>query len=691
MTKDQQNILRVLLALLLGLLLASPALAGGAQIIINSSVESYQLSANMDILEDPLQVFKLNDVVSGSQQNNFKSFTEDTANFGNTKSAFWFRTLLVNSTPGRVHIILEEPLPFIDSIDLFTPDPERPGVFQIRHGGDKRPFKDREVDHHSFLFNLTMAPGQKLPVYIRVASSVTLISPFTFWFEDAWNENAQFQAMVFGIFFGFLLVLILLSLSFYLLLRDPIYPLFALFSFSIALMFATTQGLSYKYLWPDSPWLAERMQVTSITFVMFAGTFYVRTFLNTRIHLPRTDRILRYFLILLGLIIGSVFVTENLILLATFSFILIQLYSPLLLFTGFQAQRKGVYGARLYLLAWVSSLTGAGVASLTIFGVLPYHSTLLHATSIGFLLDAGLLSLAMAVRVYGIRSERDLANQRAHDTLVETRDTLNSEVERRTRELIVAKREADNANQAKTHFLSNMSHELRTPLTSIVGYSQLLLKSTKGVLQESQRDNLTVIFEVGLHLGALIDDVLDTSVIESGNLKVNLEPVAFHTVVAEVQASVKAMAMVKSIQIIDRTSEKPPFEVIADRVRLRQVVTNLFTNAIKYSPEISEITFVLHRLEGKIRFTVTDNGPGILPEDLERIFIPFTRLDAMADKVEGLGIGLSITKNLIGLMAGEISVESRMAQGTSFHVDLVETAQTPVERDDYPLLSALKL
>lgn len=647
------------------------------RILLDRNTGSYSLSEHMEILEDAEQAFTINDIVIGKQQRDFRRFRGKTPNFGSTQSAFWLRTKVVNPYPHDLHLVLEQPLPFLDSIDLYTPHPGKPGAFRVSHAGDRRPFAEREVPHHHFLFNLTLAPGEVLPIHIRIASRVTLMTPFSLWLKPAWDEHAGYLAMGHGIFFGILTTLFILALLLTIFLKDPVYPLYALFILSIALMYATTQGLSYKYLWPDSPWLAERMQVASITFVMFAGSLFARTFLATRVHLPRLDRVLLGFMVVLAGVIALSFSVSEVKLVAVFSFSLIQFYAPLLLLCGVLSRRKGVPAARFYLLAWTLSLIGSTIASLTMLGAIPYHFLLLHATSLCFIIDSILLALAMTDRINAIRVERDLANKRAHDMLIESRDKLESEVERRTRELVEAKREAESANQAKTRFLANMSHELRTPLTSIIGFSELLMGESKGPLLDVQKRNLQVIHKAGIHLSSLINDVLDVSVVESGNLSVNMEPVSFRTVLDEVLVTVGTMTGGKTVSVTDTTTEDQAFVVVADKVRLRQVVTNIVSNAVKYSSENSNVWVSLSSRDGKVRLSVVDNGPGIAPADIERIFTPFTRLEEVAEKVDGVGIGLSITKMLITQMAGEIHVESRVGRGTTFHVDLVETARTP--------------
>lgn len=667
--------------LLAALLFATPATAEiGTEIILDRSISTYILSDRMEILEDPYQSFKVYEIVNGPHQSEFKTFTSGSPNFGRTDSAFWFRTLLVNPYPHPMHLVLEQPLPYIDSMDIYTPDPGKPGEFRLSHAGDRQPFYEREGTHFGFLFHLTLAPEEKMPIHIRVASRAALITPFTFWLAPAWDEHIQSLNAAYGLFFGILLVLTLLSLSLYLFLRDTTYLLFSLFVFCVALMVATSNGLSFKYLWPDSPWLAERMQLVSISLVMLTGTAYARNFLNTRTLLPRMDQWLRGFLYLMTVIVGLSFALTDVVTLALVTLVLIQIYSPLLLLTGLQALKQGNLSARFYLLAWSSSLIGASIASLTLLGVLPYHFILLNATSFGFLLDVTLLSVAMADKIHTIRAERDRANERAHNSLLEASKHLEAEVEHRTRELNMVRHDADSANQAKTQFLANISHEFRTPLTSIIGFSELLLNGSNGSLKEKQKLNLKLIHDSGMHLNALISDLLDVSVIEAGKLKISMSPMPFRMVLDEVLALFEALAAEKQIRIVDTTTEDLPYFVVADRVRLRQVITNLLTNAIKYSPENSDVWVSLKRRDGKVRFSVIDAGPGIAPSDLEKIFTPFTRVREVAEKVDGIGIGLSITKLLINLMAGEISVESRIGRGSRFHIDLVETVdQTEVQ------------
>ncbi|MHB1568036.1 MAG: hybrid sensor histidine kinase/response regulator [Solirubrobacteraceae bacterium] len=238
--------------------------------------------------------------------------------------------------------------------------------------------------------------------------------------------------------------------------------------------------------------------------------------------------------------------------------------------------------------------------------------------------------------------------------------------------------EAERANEAKNAFISRMSHELRTPLNAILGFGQLMETAD---LDERQRVNATRIVGAGRHLLGLINEILDISRIESGKLRLSPEPVDAGPAISEAAELLAPLAAGRRIAI-----EVPPSSeqiwVKADIQRLRQVLLNLISNAIKYNRDGGGVTVTTAAGAGRIRITVTDDGPGIAPELMDRLFEPFERLGAEQSGIEGTGLGLALSKGMAEAMGGGIAADSHLGRGTSMTLELraAETPGTPVVR-----------
>lgn len=240
-----------------------------------------------------------------------------------------------------------------------------------------------------------------------------------------------------------------------------------------------------------------------------------------------------------------------------------------------------------------------------------------------------------------------------------------------------AQQEAERANRAKSEFLSRMSHELRTPLNAILGFAQLLEMDE---LERDQRDSTEQIIKGGRRLLELINEVLDIARIESGRLALSLEPVLIGDLIDECIGLIRPLADERGIRVHSECTDMGQ-HVRADRHRLGQVLLNLLSNAVKYNADDGVVT-VTCSAAPDVRFfrvSVTDTGAGIPPEKVPLLFTPFERLGPEGSEVEGTGLGLALSKNLMEAMGGRISVDTKEGEGTTFWIDVATAEQMTVQ------------
>jgi PAS domain S-box-containing protein len=271
-----------------------------------------------------------------------------------------------------------------------------------------------------------------------------------------------------------------------------------------------------------------------------------------------------------------------------------------------------------------------------------------------------------AGQIVGIRSVLlDVTDRRLAEQLLANEVT---ERERLTLALRRSKEEAEKANRAKSEFLSRMSHELRTPLNAILGFAQLLEMSA---LDRDKREAVGQILKAGQHLLGLINEVLEISRIEAGRLSISPEAVLISSAVQEALDLLTPIAVRRNVVVRDETPKDRRRHVLADQQRLKQVLLNVVSNAIKYNCDAGTVTISAEEIDGnRLRIKVRDTGPGIKLDQQAKLFTPFERLGAEQTGVEGTGLGLALSKRLIEVMGGTIGVENNPDRGATFWIEL---------------------
>ncbi len=261
----------------------------------------------------------------------------------------------------------------------------------------------------------------------------------------------------------------------------------------------------------------------------------------------------------------------------------------------------------------------------------------------------------MILAIFAARVEAELARKYAEEALLKSKEEL------------------EQSSQAKSEFLARMSHELRTPMNSILGFAQLLSINSKEQLSENQKDCIDEIEKAGNHILSLINEVLDLSKIEAGQMTIVSVSVELFSLIKEITVLMEPLAKKYDVQLLNECDlmKETPLTLFADQMRLKQVMLNLISNGIKYNRRGGTVRIFCTKEEsGKIRIHVKDTGKGIIANKLEKLYEPFDRLGEESSEVEGSGIGLVITKKLVELMNGQMLVESELGVGSCFSIEL---------------------
>ena len=591
---------------------------------------------------------------------------------GNLESRYWFRVKLNFDQAFSGYIEMDRPMVDDVKVYLIVMDDSVDNQYDViaqYQVGDAYAHSKRPVDSYNMVIPIQSEADASVYVYFKLSSIYTPIQEFEakIWEENAYNSHAKTSAFLLGLYFGTLVLIFLYNLLIFISTGEKSYFYYVAYIFSMGMAVFTVYGLSYQYLWPNSPeWNSRSVELLAPLGRIFAILFSV-TFLDIKKHLPLAYKALFFFVI------------YDLVILLSYPFgIYAKLYVlfalpslivfPLLLCTGIALWTRGVKEARFFAGAWfIYSVAWVGY-SYTLMGGLSYDPVRLRVVLGAQLIEAMLLAIALADKVSLAKEKAEelnvLSKQAKEDAekLLSTRTEL-MEVQMESIEMEHKAKTAEVANKAKSEFLATMSHEIRTPMNGVLGMAELL-SETK--LTEAQQRYLSVIQDSGQDLLAVINDILDYSKIEADKMHIELIDVDLESLIDSCTEVFALQCVNKDVQLISSFAVGTPLKIRTDATRLRQILINLVSNAIKFTDE-GEVTIKISHIDGTISFEICDTGIGMSEQQQETLFEAFHQADnSITRRYGGTGLGLSICKRLLDLMGGHISVQSKLDLGTSF-------------------------
>jgi signal transduction histidine kinase len=700
---------RIAVALALWLTLVTVAAAQPAAFDAAKLDGSVDLASRAELLRDETHALSLADVTTGAAALRFEPSSGPVA-LGLDAASLWLRFTAQSTAEDTRRVLIELAYPHLDDLQLFVLHED--GRIDTQVAGDSRPFHDRPIGVTNFVFPVDVQGGEQLRVYLRCTTTGTLTVPLTAWEPAAYLEHLRIESIAQWLFCGAILMMALYNLAVFTLIRRLEYLTQSLLLVCMCAVTLASRGDMFALLLPDSPALANKgipvclmlcLSAWALTSARVAAgvpahTWLARPFDAAAVVAGSASLIIALIPKELGLRLGL-----GLMVLSIASGV------PLLTLPSLRPPRE----VRLYVYSWAFPGVGVGITLLANLGYLPGHTLLLNAAYLGCVLQAVLTSLGLAARVKVMGDHLTVLNGELSQNVVRLEHALE--------DARLANTLAQQATRAKDEFLATMSHELRTPLNAIINVPQGLLddfvdQHTAGcqrcnsqfllepgeqigpdtacpecgalsVLSPGERVAyhgdpartarfLRKIERAGQHLLELVDRVLDFSKMEAGRFEVTREPADLGALIRDAAEAMSGAAAQRNIELaVDLPEGGLPRSL--DRVRFRQVLLNLLSNALKFTEDGGRVSVQLTVDDAQAAdlVTVSDSGIGIAPEDHERIFLGFEQVHRKKhQRYGGTGLGLPISRNLIRLHGGDLWVESVLGHGSRFVVRLPRVA-----------------
>lgn len=707
------------------LLLISSVAFGFEKTTIDKNLESLLIGKKAYILEDPTNALGIDSVKTSA---NFSLLNADIATLSNANTTYWLKFTIANMDNTEKNFV-EFAQPFLDEISFYYPDND--GNYRAINNGLKYPFKTRTYEQsNNFLYDLDVKPGREKTYYARVRVKQQLVLPVKVlpaqeFYSDAMNLNIWF-----GIYCGIILVMFLYNIFVYLSIRDKSYVYYVLHTLVVGITQATLTGFTYKYLWPDSPWFADRSFFLFTCLVSIVGVQFLIVFLRIKQNAQRMFKVLRVFQL--------VYVVYIITSMAGYNAITYQAMLPtqgtiafLILGISIYLYRQGLSEAKYYLIGWSSLMVAIVVYALKDAGVVPYNNLTSYSLLFGSAAEVTLLSFALADKINIFKRDKEASQEQALVALEENARIireqnviLETKVNERTVELTQS-----NQNLSKTlielkeaeaqlvesekmaslgQLTAGIAHEINNPINFVTSNVKPLKRDVDMILnmlnsiEEITVDNNLTAEERKSQINELKEDMdfdylkteidyLLTGITEGSNrtaeivkgLRIFSRLDEDDLKLADINEGLDStLIIVKStlgsnIDIVKEYGNIPAIECYPGK--LNQVFLNIITNGLqairsKFKDEKGGLmTITTTSTESGVKIAIKDNGIGMDDNTKKKVFEPFF---TTKDVGEGTGLGMSIVYNTINKHNGSIDFDSVLGEGTEFIINLPATHVT---------------
>lgn len=599
------------------------------------------------------------DTVASMDESRFHTIRGGAAGFTFSASAYWFRFRVENNRPSALKRLLAFEPTWLDKVDVRVMTPV--GDKQTFRGGDRYPGSERDFDHPNTIFSLDFVPGVST-VIVRVETRDPFVVAMELWEEHAFYEHDDGFSKYIGFFYGILIAMGVYNLFLFFAIRDRLYAFYVLYIAFFLMMNFTYSGYSFFYLWPEHPEWGNWAHSILIYLYTLSGLFFAVVFLNIKKRLPKVHKVfVGYVVLVVAVFIISAFTGGYAHNVFT-SILFVVLFSLFAFILGIVSWLNGNRTARFFILATTAGLFGAATTAFTVSSILPFNFFTYRAADLGMILDAMLLSLALADRYKALERERDTLRFREEkqQELLAQKEAFAHSLEARVQEELLKnrKQEAIMLKQHQQAALGSMigviAHQLKQPLNAINLYVQGLAEDYQageldaGIVERTKEN----VWRSVIFMSETIDDFRNYFRPDKRKKDFNL-----YDTIAKTLSLLDAQ--IKTADVAISVSGRRAIRLVSFESELQQVLLNLVANAIDIFAERQTaepmIAIEMSEREGKITISVEDNGGGIPGEILPHMFELYFTTKGEA----GTGLGLYMSKMIVNeSLGGEIGVEN---------------------------------